>query len=105
MAKSAKPKEDIFIPDVPAQMEEELQSVQIVEDKVEIVEEVQSDEISFLKKLLDIQHSGGWGRHLDDVINLTAYRSVYASHSVVMTASLLVSITLPSALASARSCP
>lgn len=69
MAKSAKPKEDIFIPDVPAQMEEELQSVQIVEDKVEIVEEVQSDEISFLKKLLDIQHSGGWGRHLDDVIN------------------------------------
>lgn len=69
MAKAAKPKENIYIPDVPAQMEEELQSVQILEDKVEVVEEVQSDEISFLKRLLDIQHSGGWGKHLDGVIN------------------------------------
>jgi hypothetical protein len=72
MAKAAKPKEDIFVPDVPAQMEEELQSVQIVEDKVEVVEvieEVESSEILFLKKLLEIQHNGGWGRHLDGVIN------------------------------------
>lgn len=69
MAKAAKPKEDTFIPDVPAQMEEELQSVQIVEDKVEVIEEVESSEILFLKKLLEIQHNGGWGRHLDGVIN------------------------------------
>ena len=69
MARTAKPKEDTFIPDVPAQMEGELQSIQIVEDKVEIFEEVESDEILFLKRLLFIQNSGGWGKHLDGVIN------------------------------------
>lgn len=71
MAKAAKTKEDTFVPDVPAQMEE-LQSVQIVEDKVEVVEVIEkaeSSEILFLKKILEIQHNGGWGKHLDGVIN------------------------------------
>ena len=44
-----------FIPDVPAQMEEQK-------------EEVRETEVEFLQRLLHIQHTGGFGRHLDEVI-------------------------------------
>jgi hypothetical protein len=46
--------EPVSIPDVPAQMD--------------LVEVVESGEISFLRKILSIQHEGGWGSHLDDII-------------------------------------
>lgn len=29
----------------------------------------ESDEIVFLRHILHIEHTGGWGRHLDDIIN------------------------------------
>lgn len=45
----------VYVPDVPAQMIEE--------------EPVKETEAEFLKRLLAIQHTGGFGRHLDDVIN------------------------------------
>lgn len=48
----------VYIPDIPAQM--------IVEE--EKVEE-ESDEILFLLRILDIQESGGFGRHLHQLIN------------------------------------
>lgn len=45
----------VYVPDVPAQMIEE--------------EPAKETEVEFLKRLLAIQHTGGFGRHLDDVIN------------------------------------
>lgn len=42
----------VFIPDIPAQLEEEKES----------------DEILFLRNLLAIQDNGGWGKHLHPVI-------------------------------------
>lgn len=44
-----------YIPDIPAQMLEE-----------EVPEE--SDEIQFLRRILNIQNDGGFGRHLDRLI-------------------------------------
>lgn len=35
----------------------------------EIVITPESDEIVFLRKLMQIQEDGGWGRHLHSVIN------------------------------------
>ena len=35
----------------------------------ELQEEPETDEIRFLKGILDIQETGGWGRHLHDLIN------------------------------------
>lgn len=47
-----------FIPDIPAQ--------QIVE---EIIPMEELKEVKILKKILHIQQHGGWGKHLDDIIN------------------------------------
>lgn len=47
----------VYIPDIPAQMIE-----QDISNKTET-------EVDFLLRLLKIQHQGGWGRHLDDIIN------------------------------------
>ena len=67
MAKAKK--EETFIPDIPAQMEE-VESIEVVKEVVAAIEEVvETDEVSFLKRILLIQHNGGWGRHLDGVIN------------------------------------
>lgn len=43
-----------YIPDIPAQM---------------IEEEKESDEILFLRRVLKIQDDGGFGRHLNEIIN------------------------------------
>lgn len=54
----------VSVPDIPAQMEEETPLAQIVHPS----EEKESDEILFLRRVLHVQHSGGFGRHLDDLI-------------------------------------
>jgi hypothetical protein len=33
-----------------------------------IAEPLESDEILFLRHLMNVQHSGGWGKHLDHII-------------------------------------
>jgi hypothetical protein len=54
--------EPVYIPEIPAQMEEEV---------IPVVNEVKlvSDEIGFLQNILQIQRNGGFGRHLDGIIN------------------------------------
>lgn len=54
----------VSTPDIPAQMEEQLPIAQVVY----AIEEKESDEILFLRRILHIQHTGGFGRHLDDII-------------------------------------
>lgn len=55
-------------PDIPAQVEEK-EIKEISESPVQIMQAVpESDEILFLKRILYIQHTGGFGRHLDDII-------------------------------------
>ncbi len=54
----------VSTPDIPAQMEEQLPIAQVVYP----IEEKESDEILFLRRILHIQHTGGFGRHLDDII-------------------------------------
>ncbi len=39
----------------------------VIEPTVEV--EPESSEVLFLKRILHIQHEGGFGRHLDDIIN------------------------------------
>jgi hypothetical protein len=34
-----------------------------------VIEDVESDEVLFLRRILNIQYSGGFGRHLDDLLN------------------------------------
>lgn len=57
--------EPVYVPDVPAQMIEEPKEEKKVTPKKEVSEK---DEVLFLKRILHIQHSGGFGRHLDDII-------------------------------------
>ena len=45
----------IYIPDTPMQEE--------------VVEKPESDEILFLRRILQIQNEGGFGRHLNGIIN------------------------------------
>lgn len=72
MAKKIKQKkEDFFeyIPDMPCQMMgliNNLKNTNMNEQKKEIKED--SEEVKLLKKILYIQHNGGWGRHLDQII-------------------------------------
>lgn len=87
MAKASKKVEQsIHIPDIPAQMMDEEKSETIVETykpsviipeehisiEETVVEETEikeSDEILFLRSVLQKQHDGGFGRHLDEMIN------------------------------------
>lgn len=67
----------IFVPDIPAQMVETLDTIPEYAKTISIEREVaispkeknDSDEILFLNHLLYRQHSGGFGKHLDDEIN------------------------------------
>jgi len=68
----------IHIPDIPAQMtDEQAETVKeetdftqsVTEDvKVEYIAP-ENDEVRFLKAILHKQHTGCFGRHLDDMIN------------------------------------
>jgi len=49
----------VYIPEIPAQ---------IIDTSV-TEKPTGETEIKFLERLLHIQHSGGWGRHLDEIIN------------------------------------
>lgn len=51
--------EPIYVPEVPAQIEEHTSNIEVTE----------TDEILFLRSILDKQRSGGFGRHLDGMIN------------------------------------
>ena len=51
----------VYVPDIPAQMIEESRTI----EHTDVVE----SEVGFLKRILHIQHNGGFGRHLDDIIN------------------------------------
>ena len=55
----------IFVPDIPAQ--EEVKKV--VKEEEVIVSNKPITEIEFLKYILHKQHTGGFGRHLDELIN------------------------------------
>lgn len=55
--------EPISIPDIPAQMEEKKASNTV--EHTDVVE----TEVNFLKRILYIQESGGFGKHLDKLIN------------------------------------
>jgi len=59
-----KPQEPVSIPDVPAQM-----GVEPISETVPEVVKADSDEILFLYNILAIQRNGGFGRHLDGIIN------------------------------------
>lgn len=81
MAKKTQP---IHIPDIPAQISNEEISETIVETPESLVvihdepsteeavdhktEMKESDEILFLRSVLQKQHNGGFGRHLDEMI-------------------------------------
>lgn len=54
-----KEEEPVYIPDIPAQI--------IAHSMPELPKG--ETEIEFLQRLLHIQHTGGWGKHLDEVIN------------------------------------
>lgn len=54
--------EPVYIPEIPAQMDEVVSPI-VVEEKPE------SDEVLFLQNILQIQRNGGFGRHLDGIIN------------------------------------
>lgn len=54
----------IITADIPAQLPEETPMAQVVYP----LEQTESDEILFLRRILHIQHTGGFGRHLDDII-------------------------------------
>lgn len=74
MAKLSKPQEPVqkgieepvFVPEIPAQIKEEkeMPMAQIVHS----IEQTESDEILLLRRILHIQHTGGFGRHLDEII-------------------------------------
>src|SRR3954469_4850306 len=89
MAKETTPNVNAdFVPDIPAQIEEtkvepvveqiqepetkkqEAAVTPVIEEQLPaVVEETESEEVLFLRNILAIQHNGGWGHHLDDVIN------------------------------------
>lgn len=47
----------IYVPDIPAQ------AISVIEEKPD------TDEILFLKRIMQIQEEGGFGKHLHDIIN------------------------------------
>ncbi len=73
----------IYVPDMPAHMIEppvtedeivDIQTVNTTEPELKVTtclvqQVIDSDEVLFLKKILHIQHNGGFGRHLDFLIN------------------------------------
>lgn len=61
-----KEEEFAYVPDIPDQMHVD-EKVEIQDHRPKIKED--SEEVLFLKKILHVQHSGGWGRHLDNLIN------------------------------------
>lgn len=74
----AKPKkEELQKEEVPSIAEVEIESAPqkkelvVVEEPLitEVKEVVEKDEVVFLKKILYIQRTGGFGRHLDGIIN------------------------------------
>lgn len=75
MAKSTKPSENIIdekAPELTDEMPPEIPELIDEEIAVPVHEQsatTESGEISFLRHLLFLQHSGGWGKHLDPVIN------------------------------------
>lgn len=82
MARKKTEEQNVFVPDIPAQMEEESveltvenkeepqEEVVVVEEKIEeVVEGKESEEVLFLKEILRKQHDGGFGKHLDYMIN------------------------------------
>lgn len=61
-------KECIYIPDIPAQMEKP-QTVTTTASNVVINTEISdTDEIVFLRRILQIQQEGCFGKHLDQLI-------------------------------------
>lgn len=67
--------EQTFVPDIPAQMEEQQEEIIPEEELAEAVPEplpveaaVSSDEKTFLLRILQIQEEGGFGKHLHDII-------------------------------------
>lgn len=85
MAKSKKteeqpemPKVDIeqpkftYVPDIPAQIIEDNISATVETKHISsiiVVEDKECDEVLFLRRILRIQEEGGFGRHLNDLIN------------------------------------
>lgn len=64
-------KEPISMPDIPEQLWDDKNVLEtfeqiVCENEIQISE---TDEILFLRKILDIQQSGCFGRHLDQLIN------------------------------------
>lgn len=60
-----------YVPDIPAQMIDDSVSATVEPSiiSVSVVEEKECDEILFLRRILRIQEEGGFGRHLNDLIN------------------------------------
>lgn len=57
--------ETVVVPDAIEPIVEEPKEEKKAAIKKEVTEK---DEVLFLKRILHIQHSGGFGRHLDDII-------------------------------------
>jgi hypothetical protein len=61
--------EYVYIPDIPAQMDEVNPDNKSTTANAEIKMVVKkSDEVEFLERILNIQEQGGFGRHLHDLI-------------------------------------
>lgn len=62
----------IYVPDIPAQMEEKIPDnvtkTVAVEISVEVTSKADTPEILFLRKILQIQEEGCFGRHLNQLI-------------------------------------
>lgn len=59
----------IFIPDIPAQLEDAVTATVNAEINIQVAEKPDTDEILFLRKILQIQEEGCFGRHLNTLIN------------------------------------
>jgi len=71
MAKPKKeelPKEEVT-PIVEVELESSTEKEELVAVEEPLIDEVEKDEVVFLKKILYIQRTGGFGRHLDGIIN------------------------------------
>ena len=62
------PLESVSIPDIPAQAEGKTVTKTVKAD-VSISVKPKSDEVLFLERILHIQKNGGWGTHLNEIIN------------------------------------
>ena len=58
----------ISIPDIPAQMEETVEINEQSANQVYNEPKPDTDEVLFLKQILEIQEQGGFGKHLHDLI-------------------------------------